>query len=236
MFRSWAKPCIILLLIGAVASSARAAEDIIVFSDRFTSLDQWVVEQRPGGRVETREGVLVIRDIDGCTVWFRPKLKAPVSIHYDAVVCSDARVSDLNCFWMASDPTQPDDLFHPAHPRTGAFIEYDALRTYYVGYGGNSNSTTRFRRYLGDGTKPLLPEHDLKGKGILLEPDRIYHLELVAEDGVAKFIRDGEVLFTFRDPHPLTEGWFGLRTVNAHIEIRNFRITGQSPASSVTVR
>lgn len=236
MFCSWAKLGVTLLLVAPSSSSSFAAAETMLFSDPFKNLDQWAVEQRPGGTVEAREGLLVIRDVDGCTVWFRPKLKAPVSIKYDAVVRSDARVSDLNCFWMASDPAQPNDLFHPAKPRTGTFADYDALQTYYVGYGGNSNSTTRFRRYFGDSHKPLLPEYDLKEKPVLLEADRVYHLELVAADGVAKFIRDGEVLFTFRDPKPLAEGWFGLRTVNSHLEIKNFRVVGPAPASSVTVR
>ena len=31
---------------------------------------------------------------------------------------------------------------------------YDTLRTYYVGYGGNANTTTRFRRYDGTGARP----------------------------------------------------------------------------------
>jgi len=232
MFPSRAKLHLALLFAWA---NALAAETTL-FSDNLKNLDQWVVEQRPGGTVEARDGVLLIHDIEGCTVWFRPKLTAPVSIGYDAIVRSTGRVSDLNCFWMASDPTQPDDLFHPAHPRTGAFSEYDALQTYYVGYGGNSNSTTRFRRYLGKGNKPLLAEHDLRDKRVLLEADHVYHLELVAQNGVAKFLRDGEVLFTFRDPQPLNAGWFGLRTVNAQIEIRNFRVLRPNPDPSVTTR
>ena len=42
------------------------------------------------------------------------------------------------------------------------FAAYNDLKTYYVGLGGNRNTTTRFRRYIGDPeTRPLLPEHDL---------------------------------------------------------------------------
>jgi hypothetical protein len=45
-----------------------------------------------------------------------------------------------------------------AHPRTGAFADYDTLKTYYVGQGGNGNTSTRFRRYVGrPGERPLLP-------------------------------------------------------------------------------
>jgi hypothetical protein len=188
-------------------------------------LSLWVVEQAPGGRVITHDGALIIEDVAGCTVWFRRKLTAPVEISYDITAAPKGgphdRVSDVNCFWMASDPMTSDG--RPA-PRSGKFAEYDSLRTYYVGMGGNNNRTTRFRRYGGDGTKPLLPEHDLKEKRFLLEPNKTYRIRVVARDGVAEFWRDGEKIFAFRDPAPLTNGWFGFRTVKSRLEIRNFSI------------
>jgi hypothetical protein len=186
----------------------------------------WSIEQMPGGSVTTQGDTLVIEDAAGCTVWLREKLTAPVEISYDVTVVSRGgphdRVSDVNCFWMASDPRHPDVL---PSGRTGKFEDYDSLRTYYVGMGGNENTTTRFRRYAGDGTKPLLPEHDLSARRFLLEANRTYHLRVVARDGTAEFWRDGERIFSFRDPAPLTAGWFALRTVKSHLEVRNFRVT-----------
>jgi hypothetical protein len=219
------RPAKFLLVLALTSLSACSAEPAPRYTDDFRSgLKNWVVEQQPGGHVTAENGVLSINDEAGCTVWFREKLRAPVTISYDATVRADGRVSDLNCFWMASDAAHPDDLFFAGHSRTGAFATYDSLRTYYVGYGGNTNSTTRFRRYDGSGARPLLPEHDLSAKKFLLEPGHTYHLELRAHDGIAEFLRDGEVLFTYRDPSPLTEGWFGIRTVKSKIDIKNFRI------------
>ncbi len=188
----------------------------------------------PGGSVTTRDGALVIEDAGGCSVWFREKLTAPVEISYEAtvVVAGGARdrLSDLNCFWMARDPRSADTPpFASPHARTGKFSDYDSLLTYYVGYGGNTNSTTRFRRYDGTAARPLLPEHDLSEKKFLLEPNRPYRIRLVARDGVAEFWRDGEKIFTFRDPTPLTSGWFAIRTVKSHLEIRNLRIGKPAP-------
>jgi hypothetical protein len=186
----------------------------------------WVVEQMPGGSVKIGSDAIVIEDVDGATVWFRQQLTAPVEISYEIAAISrggpNDRVSDVNCFWMATDPKAPGAL--PAG-RTGKFEDYDSLRTYYVGMGGNTNSTTRFRRYGGDGTKPLLPEHDLKDKKFLLEPNKTYRLRIVARNGVAEFWRDGEKIFSFADPAPLTSGWFGFRTVKSHLEIKNFRVS-----------
>lgn len=227
MFIRAAKLSLLLLL----PVCAALGEGKVLHRDEFMDLSQWVVEQAPGGSVEAKDGRLLIKDAQGCTVWFRLPLKAPVSIRYDARVLSSGRVSDLNCFWMASDPRTPADLFHPGHGRNGLFATYDALQTYYVGYGGNANTTTRFRRYEGGGAKPLLPENDLRAPEFLLQPDRTYRIELIAAGGTAKFIRDGVTLFTFRDPKPLAEGWFGFRTVDAQVEIRNFQVTA-APAEA----
>lgn len=194
------------------------------------SLDHWMVEQMPGGRVVTRGDALIIEDAAGCTAWFRQPLRAPVEISYEVTVVSRGgphdRVSDVNCFWMASDPKTAGKM--PA-PRSGRFPEYDSLQTYYVGMGGNNNTTTRFRRYAGDGAKPLLPEYDLSAKQFLLEPNRTYRIRLVARDGVAEFWRDDEKIFSFRDPQPLTDGWFAIRTVRSHLEIRKLQIKATKP-------
>lgn len=219
------RPAKLLLLFSVLSLSACAAEPSPRHTDDFRSgLKNWIVEQQPGGHVTAENSLLTITDEAGATVWFREKLRAPVTIRYEATLSPDARVSDLNCFWLASDPSHPDDLFFNGHKRTGAFATYDSLRTYYVGYGGNANTTTRFRRYDGSGARPLLPEHDLSDKKFLLEPGRTYKIELRARDGLVEFLRDSEVIFTYRDPAPLTEGWFGFRTVKSKIEIKNFRV------------
>ena len=191
--------------------------------------DRWVVEQMPGGRVTFADGSLVIDDADGCTVWWRQELSAPVVIRYEATVISAGgphdRVSDLNCFWMATDPRAPGDLFTPGHGRTGKFEDYDRLRTYYVGQGGNTNTTTRFRRYAGDGTKPLLPEFDRREPAVLLEGNRPYRITVAAlADGTVRYSRDEQLIFEWKDPAPLRHGWFGLRTVHSHVRIRDFSI------------
>ncbi len=232
MLFHWAKLGVCILSV--VVSTSRAETPL--FSDDFETLDQWVVEQMPGGRVEVGKGRMHIVDRDGCTVWFRTKLTQPVSIQYDAIVRSDGRVSDLNCFWMASDPANPADLFASGNGRSGAFKDYDCLQTYYVGFGGNNNSTTRFRRYEGGGNKPLLPQYDLRARPFLLTADHVYRIELRAKDGVIEFVRDGEIVFTYQDRSPLTEGWFGIRTVNAHLEITRFRIFPMPKSPTVTDR
>ena len=139
----------------------------LLYQDDFDKdLSQWVVEQAPKGTTGLIDGKLDIDDAQGCTVWFKQKFTGPVLIEYEATMIQQGgpndRVSDLNCFWMAVDPQHPEDIFINSKERGGDFKKYDALRLYYVGYGANENKTTRLRRYPGDGSKPLLPEHDLK--------------------------------------------------------------------------
>ncbi len=217
------------LAAGAVAADSApaslAAEEAAEWFAR--GLEGWVVEQQPGGTVTARDGVLVIDDAAGCTVWRREPLRAPVRIQFIATVTGGEgrRVSDLNCFWMATDPRTPGDFFAKENGRTGKFETYDGLRTYYVGHGGNGNSTTRFRRYDGAGGRPLRPEHDLSGAEFLLEAGRAYRIEITVEEGGrTTWARDGVVFFDFVDPEPLTEGWFGFRTVWSRIEVREFSV------------
>ncbi len=236
MIRSFAKPALAsiasILLVFVFAAGCKPKSDSVtitmktVASDDFAhGLDKWVVEQMPGGSVTAKDGVLTIADEKGCTVWLKQKLTAPVAISYEVTMSADARVSDMNCFWMASDPKSPGDLFHAGHKRTGKFATYDSLNLYYVGYGGNANTTTRFRRYDGTGARPLLPEHDLTDAAHLLKAGHTYKITLVVQDGEARFICDGKTVFSYKDPKPLTEGWFGFRTVQSKMLVKNFRVT-----------
>ena len=205
-----------------------------LFADDFShGLKQWSVEQLPGGTVIAQDGILTIEDVGGATVWFRSRLTAPVEISYEVTVVMQGgphdRLSDLNCFWMAQDPTQPAGAL-PAG-RSGKFSEYDNLLTYYVGYGGNNNTTTRFRRYDGSGDRPLLPEHDRRDPAWLLKPNHPYQIRIVVQTGTTEYWRDGEKLFSVQDLYPLTSGYFAFRTVRSHLVIRNFKITTPAPAS-----
>jgi hypothetical protein len=133
-------------------------------------------------------------------------------------------VSDLNAFWMATDPAAPDGSVFAAG-RSGAFAEYDGLKTYYVGIGGNRNTTTRFRRYIGRaGDRPILPEHDLQTPEHMLVPNRWTRIRLIADGRTVAVERDGRRIFTLDDLQPYTRGWFALRTTKSHLRVRGVRI------------
>jgi hypothetical protein len=231
-----------LSLAAGLALSACASMDAptpvakgeLVYSDDFDrDLSAWVVEQAPDSTTRLIDGKLDIDDDKGCTVWFKERLSGPLVIEYDATMIKrggrNDRVSDLNCFWMAIDPAHPDDLFAGSKERGGKFPKYDALRLYYVGYGANENKTTRFRRYPGDGTKPLLPEHDLSAPSLMNVANKTVHIQVIADHGRIQFLRDGEMVINFQDRAPFESGWFGFRTVRNHMQIDNFRVYRPAP-------
>lgn len=203
--------------------------DKINFDSNFLTEDNWIIEQQAGGKVEFNNKVMEITDAKGCTVWFKHKLNAPIQIEFDVIVIDKKgpfdRVSDLNCFWMANDPKNPSDFFKESKNRQGIFTNYHELTQYYVGYGGHDNTKTRFRRYDGRMDRPLLPEHDLSDKKFMIVPNKKIHITLIVNENKVKYLRDGEVIFEFIDENPYTSGYFGMRTVENHMKIRNLKIT-----------
>lgn len=225
---SWTASSPIFISALLVAGCAlQPATRTLIHADDFASVDHWVLEaEHPAARVAAHGGVLDIDTPAGLTLWFEPRLTGRVEIEFEATAVSEGgpndQVSDLNVFWMATDR----DGGTPISPsRGGRFESYNDLRTYYVGLGGNRNTTTRFRRYIGDPVqRPLLPEDDLSTPGTLLVANQSQCITLVANGSHVEYRRDGRVLFSVDDPAPYTTGWFGLRTTKSHLRIRHLRI------------
>lgn len=192
------------------------------------SLSDWRIEaESPDARVTVRAGVIDIDTPKGLTLWWRHPVTAPVTIDFEAMAIAaggaDDQVSDLNAFWMATDADGGSVL---AHRRSGAFAAYDDLKTYYVGIGGNRNTTTRFRRYVGQsGNRPLLPEHDLSAPAEMLRPNVWTRIRLIADGRSVAVERDGRRLFTLADAQPYTRGHWGLRTTWSHLRVRRVTVT-----------
>ncbi len=199
----------------------------------------WKVEsEAPDYEVSFRGDTAEIVAPKGLTLWRKEKMSGRVAIEYDACVVVESgndRLSDLNCFWMASDPQSPDDLWQRADWRSGIFLNCYSLRLYYVGYGGNSNTTTRFRRY--DGNEAGVTEEEARpailkeytDSAHLLKPNHWYHIRITNENNRVCYYIDGERIVDFRDADPLTEGWFGFRTTLSRTRITGFRVESLRP-------
>jgi rhamnogalacturonan endolyase len=217
------------LLLIALAGTAHAEctewgrPGAVLFQDDFSGPQTGYVAEyarKPGNVVENRDGRLLM-DVDGgATVWLDRPLTGNVQIGFTRRVIVDGgkndRLSDLNVFWMARDPKRAN-LF----TRSGKFEDYDDLTLYYVGIGGNRNTTTRLRRY-GAGVRELLNEYT--DGAHLLEPNRDYRIEIAVYEGCTRVRVDGNTWFTYRDPRPLRSGWFGLRTTWSRQTVDDLKI------------
>ena len=197
----------------------------IIFESNFSQpldLNTWKVEMdsTPQSEVFTEEGKLIMDTEGGVTVWLDFELEGNYEISYKRKVVLDSgrndRLSDLNQFWAASDPTQIG-MFN----RSGKFESYDDMHLYYVGFGGNYNSTTRFRKYY-QGEKPVLGE--FLEAPYLLEANRDYQIKTICENGKVSFWVDEILFFEYEDSEPLEKGYFGFRSTWSRHEISDLVI------------
>lgn len=198
----------------------------LIFHDDFSQpLDTsiWKIEKsnKPGDAVYTYNGKLILDTYNGVTVWLRKELRGNILIDYKRKVIMNGmkndRLSDLNQFWMTTDPHN-SNLF----TRKGGFKEYDSLCMYYVGMGGNYNSTTRFRKYDGKGEKSIIAEYN--DSLHLLQPNTEYHIQISMYNGEITFTVNGIVYFHYTDKDPLTHGCFGIRSTRSRQEIEEISI------------
>ena len=200
---------------------------------------KWYVEAEKNGHVEwSKDSIADIHAPGGLTLWYSECMQGNVVIEYEARILSDERVSDLNCFWMATD-ADGNSPIKGIKQRGGKFVNSYALQLYYLGYGGNHNSTTRFRRYNGDtrgienaAYRPAILREYLDAPH-LLKGDHWYKIRLETKNGHTRYSIDGECIVDYTDPRPLTRGWFGFRTTLAHAQLRNFRFSSEEENASI---
>lgn len=210
---------IIILITGHHSFSQKKTR--LIFSEDFSKpfdTVHWKTEiaPAPDSRVYVKDGRLFLDTRGGVTVWLNKELKGNIRIEYKRkVLLSDSandRLSDFNSFWMASDPRN-ENLF----TRSGVLESYDSLRMYYVGMGGNTNSTTRFRKYQGNGEKTLLQEY--KDSAHLLQPNKDYTVTIEVTGQKVRYLVDGNVYFDYNDPAVLKKGYFGFRSTKSRQSI-----------------
>lgn len=200
----------------------------------------WQVEsESPDYKITFLNDTVELLAPKGLTLWRKEKMTGDICVEYDACIMDEGkpgdRLSDLNCFWKASDPLFPDDPEKRSKWRNGVFKHCYALQMYYMGYGGNHNSTTRFRRYNGDYEKVekenILPAilEEYTDKEHLLVANKWYHIRITTSGNKVCYYIDGKRLVDFRDPNPHRSGWFGFRTTLARARITRFSYTNLTP-------
>lgn len=224
-------PFLILYCMSISVSTCDGDKTIkVLYQDNFNSgLDNWIIEQMENGEVKIVDGKMDISQGNGAVVWFKNELKAPITITYDAEVVYkngvNDRVADLNCFWMASDPNSPNKFFKNSKERSGVFNTYFSHKLYYVGQGAHNNTKTRFRKYLGNGERPLNPNHDLTEKIYMITPNKKNKIKIISNKNYTQYYCNGLLIFNISQDSIYTSGYFGIRSFKNHIIIDNFKVT-----------
>lgn len=208
---------------------------IVLFSQQNSLIRNWKIEDESRAlQVTEHSDTLELVVPGGLTMWYNQRLTGDYEINYDICMIMKGgkhdRLSDLNCFWAANDPKHPDDLFSRSQWRNGIFKNYNTLNLFYVGYGGNHNSTTRFRRYNGeyygvadDKVKPLLAEYTDPQN--LLTPNQWYHIRIKVANGTTTYSVNGRELFHYSITGNEGDGHFGLRLLQNHVLFANFNVS-----------
>ncbi len=236
----------LLLLADAGKAAAQSGLNVSQFKK------YWRVEsESPDYQVTFRGDTCELLAPKGLTLWRREKLQADCAVEYDVQVVMERegdRLSDMNCFWLASDPAAKD-IWQRSRWRNGIFNRCYSLQMYYLGYGGNYNSTTRFRRYTGTVAPDAAPSDtaflrppvliEFTDSAHLLRPNHWYHVKLQTSGGRTQMWIDDELIVSYLDPAPLTEGWFGFRTTLSRTRItgfRHYRVSQPSLLSGIPLR
>jgi rhamnogalacturonan endolyase len=216
---------ILLAFLFAYTACSQKTNEKLIFSDDFNTLDSnlWKAEiaPQPNSTVYTKDGQLFLDTQGGATVWLNKKLSGNIRIEYTRKVLMEGdkndRLSDFNTFWMATDPGN-SNLFI----RNGVLESYDSLQLYYVGMGGNTNKTTRFRKYQGNGERTLLKEYT--DADHLLQPNKLYTIIVEVKGNMVSYLVDGKLYFSYEDSNVLKEGYFGFRSTKSRQAIEGIKI------------
>ncbi|WP_195763478.1 exo-rhamnogalacturonan lyase family protein [Duganella guangzhouensis] len=203
--------------LGAIGLLALQAQGVELARDDFTRFDpqSWAVEDEAGQAATaayTEHGALILNAPRGLTVWLRQQLLGHYEISFTRTVFSDARLSDLNFFWEAQLPQ--------GFTQSGKFEDYDKLRMFYAGIGGNTNTTSRFRYYDGNERK-LLQEY--LAPDYLLKANRPYRIRIVVDARGTRLYVDDKEYFSATGPL-VGGGYFGFRTTLSRQKVEQFRV------------
>ncbi|MBV3809885.1 hypothetical protein KSX85_00425 [Bacteroides stercoris] len=197
-------------------------------------LKNWTIEDHSGKvKILVSSDTLEITAPDGLTLWYNQRLTGDYEIGYRVKMLMQGgkydRLSDLNCFWGANDPESPDNLFARSEWRNGIFQHYKTLSLFYVGYGGNHSSTTRFRQYFAKAAdtsdaiaRPVIKEYT--DKAHLLIPNKWYDIKIRVEKGITTYSVNGEELFRLPVKKNEGDGYFGLRLLENHTLFTDFQV------------
>ena len=141
--------CFLFLSANLLSFSQNKTSAKLLYADDFKcGLGNWITEfEEPAtSSIQIVDSKMDVITSIGATMWFNQKLSGNVMITFKVRIIDAGgkydRVSDMNAFWMATDPAN-ENIFL----RDGEFNSYNNMKLYYAGVGGHYNKFTRFRKW-----------------------------------------------------------------------------------------
>ena len=261
------------LLLGYGKDTFSIGEEL--YSTDFKDKENWAVQVSTDNteykeRVAFKNSMLdLYMPKRGCTAWLKEKFSGPITITYQVRCPVETKdddgiiPTDINNFWNCSDPQAFDALLNTTDTHYhGGFLGYHEMKGYYACTGGGKNRTTRFRRYPrwedGKDIPHMAVNWNDRKPEFLIEAGKWHTIQLVAFNGLLQYIKDGQVVYEFKegdtitvetrdkdnkrqkheetytlDKYPAyTEGYFGFRMVGSHHQYKNLKIHRLNPKSA----
>ena len=172
----------------------------------------WKVEsESPDYKVSFSGDTCEILSPKGLTLWRKEKMSGNVTIEYDACVAVEGkpgdRLSDLNCFWMASDP-KASDIWKRMNWRNGVFrkllqpfscIIWDMEETTIPPLASVVMTAMKPGLQMKRCAPAILKEY--KDQNNLLTANKWYHIKIQNTDNRIRYYIDGKLLVDFYDRH-----------------------------------
>ena len=181
----------------------------------------WVVE---GRAPSWGPNEIVLRHTS--VVWHKTVFESPFVMEFETTPLPapekfTAGVTDSIWFWLASDPRHPDDFFAETAARSAnpSLYSYLSLRFYWVDFGGNNNTTSRFRY---NPLRQLIRQFTDSPR--LLAKGRTYKIKVVANGPHQEYWCDGKRQAYFYDDDPPRSGHIGFRAFVADHRISKLTV------------
>lgn len=189
-----------------------------VFEDRFSDLENWLVESTGTVKTEDHELVWDCADKKAGTIWCKRRFEGPTIVEYDVETVSGA--DNVNFIFYGDK--KPEGLLETTAERTGAYKEYHAFANYIITYLTNFEPRWRIRFRKDPGFNLLSETYSDRPVTQGVKQHVTYVLQ---RDGTMSLYADGELLHRHKDADsPYRNGYHGLRTWNSVLKYSDFKV------------
>lgn len=197
----------------------------VIHEDFSGELLRWTVEgETDSSRFSFNGDTLNIFTPSTITLWYDHRFNGNYRIRFSVLekgaAIPDSSVSAWGCFWAATDPEHPDNLFFNSDQRGQDLSNYHSLQLYYT-IRQNQDSLRFGKNRI---TPDSLPQRSSAYPSSVFQNDTWNVIEIKMENEIVSYSVNGNIVKQERDNLPLLEGYFGLYLQNSVLRLTGFEI------------